>query len=143
VNGYFWDTTVDLSAAANHWYRHYHCDGTVEIHGCADAIEVTVTTTAYAANGSCHTYLNDSGQMVCAADTRQASLTSVQDPDEIDVCSTPDNSCGIGECVSACEQGCHSVPATNGQRVACVRACTCTCKAQLPVSCPPHHECDN
>jgi hypothetical protein len=67
TTAYVWDYMVDLSANANHWYYHHHCDGTVEVHGCAAARPVNLATTAYATS-SCRTYVNDSGQTVCASD---------------------------------------------------------------------------
>lgn len=136
TTGYIWDTQVDLASYQNHWYRHYHCDGTIEIHGCDSAIPVSVTTTAYNKNGNCLTYVNDAGQTVCVSDTRTASLPSVQDADVYEVC-LQDPSCGIGQCESACQANCGAqtysgtIKEQHDQRQQCRNACECQCKIQI------------
>lgn len=99
---YYYAVSKDLSPAQNHWYNHQHCDGSIEVHGCPQAIPVTVTATAYDKNGACHTYTDNSGVTRCAADTQSASLGAVQDPDVIDT-QCAELNCGIGQCVSSCE----------------------------------------
>ncbi len=148
ATAYVWDTLIDVSSYQNHYYMHQHCDGTTELHGCAEAIAMTVTTTAYDAAGNCRTYIDDAGVTRCASDTDSTWLPAVQDPDVIDTdCGA---SCGIGPCVWVCEQNCDAsfdcAQGTAGAscratRQACKQACPCSCKLDLPADCPPHDEC--
>lgn len=141
VMAYTWDTSVDLSSFQNHWYEHVHCDGTIEVHGCADARPVRVVSTAVdPKNGSCKTY---DGTSTCVQETALLSLPSVQDPDVVD--AQCDVSCGIGACVSACEQSCDAQFPARGQlqeRKACKEACVCSCKLSRPPGCPQPDNCD-
>jgi hypothetical protein len=145
VSGYTWDAIADVSSRQNHWYLHQHCDGTTEVHGCADAVQVTMDIVAVdTASGNCQL---DGG--ICPDfPTQTASLPAVQDPDVVDTdCGGGEEgeSCGIGPCVSACEQDCNAAYDARTQRDArelCKQACTCECKKELPDTCPPHHECD-
>jgi hypothetical protein len=135
VTGYTWDTQLDLASYQNHWYRHFHCDGSVEIHGCDQAIPISVTTTAYGRN-NCHTYVNDSGLTVCVADTKTASLPAVQEADVTEICAV-EESCGIGQCEKACQADCTAATYSGTakqqqeQRVQCRNACECQCKIQV------------
>jgi hypothetical protein len=140
---YTWSVLKDLSAYQNHWYNHTHCDGTVEVHGCAASSPVTVSMTAIGNNGACRTYVDDAGQTVCASDSHQLSLAAVQDADVVDTDCGGD-SCGIGQCVQACEHTCDDTYPGRDQRDErqdCKMECPCVCKLQLPSSCPPHDEC--
>lgn len=148
VTGYSWNMYVDLAAQQNEYYVHYHCDGTTHIVGCDQAKTVDVTTTAYADNGNCRTYDNDENVEVCASDSDQIALPALRGLDVYD--TNCDASCGIGPCVSQCEQDCDDTfDCANGQAGAacreaqqtCKKACVCDCKLQLPDSCPPHEEC--
>jgi hypothetical protein len=144
VVGYTWDTSVDLSSFQNHWYEHVHCDGTIEVHGCADARPVRVTSTIVdPQNGSCRPY---EGTTTCVLETALLSLPSVKDPTVVDTqCGDEGDSCGIGQCVSACEHSCDAqFPAQNqlAQRKACQEGCVCTCKLSRPAGCPQPQNCD-
>lgn len=141
--GYTYELVRDISAAANHWYTHTHCDGRTEVHGCAAAVPVTVTSTAYdTVTGACRTFTSDAGVTTCAGGTSVVLLTAIQDPDVVDTsCS---DSCGIGACVSTCEDTCNTQFSGRGAadaRRACKSQCVCTCKLTLPVGCGSHDEC--
>lgn len=140
--GYTWEFSKDLSAAQNHWWYHRHCDGAIEVHGCAESIPVTVTMTAFAANGACHTYTNDAGQTVCASDSHIYSLSAVQDQTVEETDCAPAPSCNLGEIQSACEANC---PRDSRGRIsgACASKCLCESKAKLPPSCPQYRACTN
>jgi hypothetical protein len=141
--GYTWEFTKDLSVAQNHWWYHHHCDGTQEVHGCMDAIPVTVTLTAYDSSGTCHKYVNDAGQTVCASDSHAYSLAAVQDQTVVETeCGSDGPDCNLGPIVAACEAAC---PKDRNGRVtgACASKCLCESKAKLPVSCPQYKACSN
>jgi hypothetical protein len=141
VIGYTWNTTVDLTSYANHWYNHTLCDGSVEVVGCDQDITVTLNVEAVQTSNDTllQTFL-----------TQMATLDAIQDPDVIETgCDVVDtesgDSCGIGQCVQACEHSCDDAFPGEDNRHArrdCKGACVCDCKQQLPDSCPPHHECD-
>lgn len=143
-NGYSWAGSVNISAYANHWHNQYHCDGSVSVIGCDQAIPVTVTTTNVIVNNNgqtgCRTYVNNSGQSVCESDTETTSLAAIYDAN-LDVTDLCDPSCGIGECSHTCERE-YCAGAPPGGKDECMWECTCLCKANLPDSCPAHHECD-
>ena len=139
-----WSYVADLQAAQNRWYRHRHCDGTVEVHGCAASIPVTLDLVATdPKTGACRT-VDSTG--TCAAVSLASRLAAVQDPDVVDTdCGGgggggDDASCGIGPCVSACEQGCNALSPRSAQQ-RCKQECVCTCKLQRPASCPPADNC--
>jgi hypothetical protein len=141
--GYTWEFQKDLSAAQNHWWYHQHCDGTTEVHGCADAIAVTVTLTAYDSSNVCHKYVNDAGQTVCASDSHVYSLAAVQDQTVTETnCGSEAVDCNLGQIQSACEAAC---PRDGRGRIsgACASKCLCESKAKLPVSCPQYKACNN
>jgi hypothetical protein len=134
VVAYTWDSTVDLASEQNHWWQHMHCDGTVERHGCDQPAAVFVSTTAFAQDGTCRTYLNDAGATVCATATASTWLPAVQDPDVVDAPCEVVDVCGIGACVSQCEHACDDV-ADKAARQTCKRSCPCDCKATRPAGC--------
>jgi hypothetical protein len=140
--GYTWDFVRDLSSAQNHWWNHVHCDGTVEVHGCAAAIPVTVTVTAKEPNGTCRTYENDAGQTVCAADSHAYSLVAVQDQTVEETNCAPTVDCNLGALQSACEATCtrDSRGRITGN---CASKCLCESKAKLPIICPQYKACTN
>ena len=140
--GYTWEFTKDLSVAQNHWWYHHHCDGSLEVHGCADSIPVTVAITAFAPGGACHTYTNDAGQTVCASDSHVYSLVAVQDQTVEETNCAPEPTCNLGQLVSACEASC---PKNSHGHItaACANKCVCEAKAALPPSCPQYRACTN
>ncbi|MFN7145248.1 MAG: hypothetical protein ACK4YP_15855 [Myxococcota bacterium] len=144
VVGYQWDVVLDLSGAANRWYNHTHCDGSVEVHGCAAAIPVSIQSAVDAASGECRTL--DDG--TCAAATTSASLPAVQDPDVVETdCG---GTCDIGPCVSSCEADCNDAwPVGRGAphgnaaaKAACNAECHCVCKEADPDCTVGVGECD-
>lgn len=157
VIGYYYSVSKDLSASQNHWYNHQHCDGSIEVHGCPQAVPVTVTSTAYDKNGACYTYTDDAGVTRCASDTKAANLGAVQDPDVVDTQCEEPASCGIGACVSSCEHaakarydaavascplGKNGKPeaecenAARARELAEKQACPCDCMLTRPAGCP-------
>lgn len=132
--GYLWNTTVDVAAHAEHYTIHIHCDGSEHIHGCNISRPVTVTVQAFDKNGAPITYVDDSGvtQLVqvtvnagAIAPVLDATITETHCGD----------SCGIGECVSACEQSC---PKGKGYQP-CANACQCECKIKKNAENPLCH----
>jgi hypothetical protein len=145
VTGYYWDIIVDLSGSQNHWYNHTHCDGTVEVHGCAEASPVFITSTVTGPSDNCRTL--DRGS--CATATTGAKLPAVQDPDVIE--TNCGGTCDIGTCVSACESDCNDAWPVGGignagnaaLKAACNAECHCTCKEAEPYCTIGVGECDD
>jgi hypothetical protein len=125
VIGYYWSTTADITAQAEKYTLHIHCDGTQHVHGCDVARPVTVTVQAFDRNGDALTYLDDSGQTQFVMVTLDAgSITPVLDATITE--TNCGNSCGIGQCVSACEHACPNGPLSRS----CRDGCQCVCKIQ-------------
>ena len=146
---YTWSLTLALSAYQDHWHNLIHCDGSVEVVGCKEPRVVTISVTAYDEHGACHSYTNDAGETVCASDSRSGLLSSVQDPDQSEVCQ-PSGGCDIGSCVSSCQtDGCGNArncptggagAACRDAITACHQCCECVCKSET-AGCAPQDLC--
>jgi hypothetical protein len=131
--GYHWNTTVDLAAYAEHYAIHIHCDGSEHIHGCNVTRPVSVTVQAFDKNGLPVTYADDFGVTQLVKLTLDAgSIAPVQDPTITE--TNCDDSCGIGQCVSACEHNC------SGPTAKCKNLCQCECKIQKHNENPGCHQ---
>lgn len=140
VNGWFWSTTADLSAYANRWNNYVRCDGSVEIQGCPEAMAGSVTVVAMSSPSECHKHKVD-GRDVCIAAADPVVLHAVQDADVVETaCDDDGGSCGIGQCVSACQQACNAIKDKKLQQ-ACKKDCPCDCKLQRPAHCGVAKEC--
>ena len=128
VIGYHFNTTVDVASFAEHYTIHIHCDGTQHIHGCNVARPVTVTIQAFDnKTGLPLTYVDDAGVTQLVIVTLDAgSIAPVLDATIVDTC---DVDCGVGTCVSACEDACPR--GRNGRAdPACANGCSCQCRLQ-------------
>ncbi len=144
VIGYRWNIVADLSGSQNHWYYHTHCDATVEVHGCDQAISVSITSAVADAAGACRTL--DDG--TCASASTSATLPAVQDPSVVETdCG---GTCDLGTCVSSCESECNDAWPVGGRdnagnaalKAACNAECHCSCKEADPDCTIGEGECD-
>lgn len=113
---YMWTVTLDLSGYQSSWHNHLHCDGTLEVHGCADARTVIINA-----------LLNNPGAAEWGSDSTSALLASVQGADDYEQnCSTCDEE-ARGDCRALCNASC---PSGSGQANArCRHQCSCSCAA--------------
>jgi hypothetical protein len=129
--GYLWNTIVDVSAYAELYTIHIHCDGTEHIHGCNVARPVTVIVQAFDQNGVPRTYIDDAGEtqlVLVTLDAGSIEPIGVTVDDRL-IPGFCDVNCGIGTCVSACEGLCPKGKNGNPEQ-RCANACACPCMLQ-------------
>ena len=131
VTGYFWEYLGwDLASLRNSYSLRHLCDGSVEVRGCDAARPIELTVSAFDKNGL-RTYVDGAGvQQPVTFTVAGLWLPAYHDAandQQAEGCTTPDPSCGIGTCQSACVAACPQ-----GQPgKACREGCECVCKLRI------------